>query len=315
MREFPVAALLAVVVAGGGGACSTRGDTASDGPLIVFNAGSLARPLRAALDTFARREGIVTEQESAGSLETARKLTELGKIPDLVALADADVFPGYLMPEQIDGYVEFARNRMVLAGTDRSRGVDRLEGGGWTRVLLEPGVEIGRADPDLDPSGYRTLMLFDLAERHFARPGLAARLLAASPPRNVRAKAADLIGLLQVGEFDYAWMYESVARSSGLRYVRLPVEVDLSAADHASTYALAHVEVRGSGIGERVTFRGQPIVYALGIPRAAPHRALAERFAAFLLSPEGRSLLRREGLDALDTTRALGSVGPWAVQP
>ena len=79
------------------------------GTLVVFNAGSLARPLRAALDTFASREGVLVAQESAGSLETARKLTELGKIPDVIALADAEVFPRYLMPAFVEGYAEFGR--------------------------------------------------------------------------------------------------------------------------------------------------------------------------------------------------------------
>src|SRR5690606_7788396 len=81
--------------------------------LTVFNAGSLARPMRAVLDTFARREQVTIAQENAGSLESARKLTELGKIPDIIALADADVFPQYLVPTHVGGYTLFARNRMV----------------------------------------------------------------------------------------------------------------------------------------------------------------------------------------------------------
>src|SRR6185503_12455977 len=55
------------------------GDVAEEGPLVVFTAGSLARPMRAALDSFAATTGVRYEMESAGSLETARKLTELGK--------------------------------------------------------------------------------------------------------------------------------------------------------------------------------------------------------------------------------------------
>ena len=113
--------------------------------LVVFNAGSLARPLRAALDTFAVREGVVVAQESAGSLETARKLTELGKIPDVLALADAEVFPRYLMPAFVEGYAEFARNRMVLAYTDRSRFAAEVGPDTWWQILLRPGVETGRS--------------------------------------------------------------------------------------------------------------------------------------------------------------------------
>lgn len=268
------------------------------GTLVVFNAGSLARPLRAALDTFARREGVIVEQESAGSLESARKLTELGKIPDLIALADAEVFPGYLVPTYVDRYERFARNRMVLAFTDRSRHASEISSANWWQVLQRPGVEVGRSDPDLDPNGYRTLMVWQLAERATGVSGLAKRLEATSPARNVRPKEADLIGLLEVGEFDYIWSYESMARVRGLRWVTLGDSVDLAEPAFAEFYAQASVTVRGAGGAAGVTFRGQPIVYAFAVPLAAPHRALGERFAAFLLSDEGRAILRREGLDA-----------------
>ncbi|MCU0620257.1 MAG: substrate-binding domain-containing protein, partial [Gemmatimonadales bacterium] len=58
-------------------------------PLVVFNAGSLAQPFRDLLAAFAATTpGVVPAQESSGSLEAARKLTELGKIPDVLAVAD-----------------------------------------------------------------------------------------------------------------------------------------------------------------------------------------------------------------------------------
>ena len=283
--------------------------------LVVFNAGSLARPLRAALDTFAAREGVVVAQESAGSLESARKLTELGKIPDVIALADAEVFPRYLMPAHVDGYVEFARNRMVLAYTDRSRFAAEVGPDSWWRILLRAGVETGRSDPNLDPNGYRTLLVWQLAERHYGEPGLAARLEAAHPPRNVRPKEADLVGLLQAGELDYIWSYESMARATGLRFVQLPKGIDLSPPDSAGTYARAVVTVRGARAGDSVTFRGAPIVYAVAVPRDAPHRTLGARFAAFLLSAEGQAILRREGLDAIEVPVAVGAREPWMPPP
>jgi molybdate/tungstate transport system substrate-binding protein len=283
--------------------------------LVVYNAGSLARPLRAVLDTFAAREGVVVEQESAGSLESARKLTELGKIPDVIALADAEVFPLYLEPTHVDAWVEFARNRMVIAYTDRSRFAAEMGTGTWRQLLLRPGVETGRSDPHLDPNGYRTLMVWQLAERHYGEPGLAARLAAAHAARNVRPKEADLVGLLQAGELDYIWSYESLARATGLRYVTLPAAIDLASPEEAATYATAQVTLRGAAVGDSVTLKGMPIVYAFAIPRAAPHAALAERFARFLLSAEGKAILRREGLDALEVPNPQGRVAPWMPIP
>lgn len=283
--------------------CGT--DRAPARTLTVFNAGSLARPMRAVLDTFARREGVAIAQESAGSLESARKLTELGKIPDVIALADADVFPQYLMPTHVASYTLFARNRMVVAYTDRSRYADEMRTASWTDVLARPDVEVGRSDPELDPNGYRTLMVWQLAERVHAAPGLAARLEARAGARNVRPKEADLVGLLEAGEFDYIWSYESMAKAIGLRYVLLGDSVDLSSPTLAQHYRQARVEVRGADAASRVTFTGAPIVYAYAVPRAAPEPELAQRFADFLASSEGRAILRREGLDALEMPEVL----------
>lgn len=268
--------------------------------LTVFNAGSLARPLRAVLDTFARREGVTVAQESAGSLESARKLTELGKVPDVIALADADVFPQYLVPRFVGSYTLFARNRMVVAYTDRSRHAAEIRTDNWPEILARADVEVGRADPELDPNGYRTLMAWQLAGLARGEPELAMRLEARAGERNVRPKEADLIGLLEAGEFDYIWSYESLAKAIGFRYVLLGDSVDLSVPALAGFYRNASVTVRGAVAGSRVTFTGAPIVYAFAVPRDAPEPGLARRFADFLVSTEGKAILRREGLDALD---------------
>jgi molybdate/tungstate transport system substrate-binding protein len=228
--------VLAAAVATG---CGGRAGDASSRTLVVFNAGSLARPLKAALDSFAAREGVKVQQESAGSLETARKLTELGKVPDVIALADEEVFPQLLMPVHVAWYARFARNRMVLAYTPHSRHAKEITSGNWWQVLQRDGVETGRSDPQLDPNGYRTLLVLQLAERHYEQPGLAGKLLSAMPARNVRSKEADLVGLLQAGEFDYIWSYESMARVLGLRYVQLPEAIDLSLPADSARYAAA----------------------------------------------------------------------------
>jgi molybdate/tungstate transport system substrate-binding protein len=300
--------VLAVLAACGGG------NRAADRTLVAFNAGSLARPMRAALDSFARREGVTVLQESAGSLETARKLTELGTVPDIIALADEDVFPQLLMPSHVSWYTRFAHNRMVLAYTPTSRGADSITSDNWWQVLLRAGVETGRSDPQLDPNGYRTLLVLQLAERHYAQPGLAGRLLQAMPARNVRPKEADLVGLLQAGEFDYIWSYESMARSLGLKFVLLPEAIDLSAPADSANYATARVRVRGKG-ADSVEFQGRPIVYAFSVPRAAPHRELAERFARYLLSADGQRVLRQQGLDALAQPSMVGTGAPIGLVP
>jgi molybdate/tungstate transport system substrate-binding protein len=263
--------------------------------VTVFDAGSLARPLKVALDSFAVHTHAVVQQENAGSLETARKLTALGRIPDVLALADYEVFPRYLMPKYVTWYTQFARNRMVITYTKGS-----ITAANWFAVLTEPSVEVGRSDPKLDPAGYRTLLVWQLAERYYNKPGLADRLLASASSRNMRPKSADLTALVQAGELDYAWEYESVAQAAGLSYLKLPKEIDLSDPAEAKGYAQASVRV------DTVLVHGEPIVYGLSIPTHAPHPETARRFVDFLLSADGRAILRREHLDVLDTPVRVG---------
>jgi molybdate/tungstate transport system substrate-binding protein len=304
------AALMACALAAT--ACTKQAERARE-TLVIFNAGSLAVPLRAAADSFGEREHVTLQQENAGSLETARKLTDLHKIPDVIGLADYEVFPQLLVPQQTTWYALFARNRMVIAHSARSRFASEITPDNWYQVLQRPGVQVGRANPNLDPNGYRTLLVFQLAEQFYRQPGLERRLLATAPERNVRPKEADLVGLLQAGEMDYIWSYESIAQAAKLPYVHLPEQIDLGSPADSAFYARAVVRVTGKTPRDTITFRGQPIVYALSIPKAAPHADLAARFVTWLLSPDGRRVLRAAKLDALEQPAIIGAGAPPSV--
>jgi molybdate/tungstate transport system substrate-binding protein len=285
------------------------------GRLVVFNAGSLAAPFRDLLREFeGRHPAVDVIQESSGSLEAARKLTELRRIPDVIAVADYHVIPSLLVPRYAGWYAGFARNAMVLAYSNRSAGAREITAANWWRILLRRGTRVGRSDPALDPNGYRTLMVYQLAEGHYREAGLAARLVAASPLRFVRPKEADLVALLQAGELDYAWSYRSIAETVGLRYVSLPPEVDLSDPAGAEWYSRAAVRLPGSRRtgADSVEFRGEPIVYGLTIPRAAANPAAARAFVRFLFSGEGQAILRRNGFVLLERTMVGGPEPPPA---
>jgi molybdate/tungstate transport system substrate-binding protein len=295
-------------------ACARDASTGSDSPLLVTNAASIARPMRAVLDSFASRTGTRYVQESASSLELVRRLTELHAIPDVVALADPDLFPALLEPAFTSWHALFGRNRIVLAYTPRSRGAKDITRGRWWEVLERPGVQVGRSDPHTDPSGYRTLLVWQLAARHYGVPDLEARMYRAAPARNVRPREADQVALLQAGELDYIWTYESLAALMSLPYVKLPDDVDLGNPADSSAYAIATTRVLGKRVGDTLTVRGRPILFAVGIPGEAPHGELAARFVAYLLSPEGRRILRRTHFDALEAPVVRGRDVPMAVR-
>jgi len=272
------------------------------GPLVVFNAGSLGKPFGDLLRAFkALHPDVEPAQENAGSLEAARKITELGKTPDVLGVADYGIIPKLLIPKYATWYATFARNAMVLIYTDQSVGAKEINGQNWWKVLLRPDVRAGHSNPALDPNGYRTLMVFQLAEKLYHQPGLAARLERAIPSRNIRPKEADLTALVQAGELDYSWSYESIAKTAGLRYVKLPAEINLSDPKLADTYSKVSIRVpAGSKAGkDSLEVRGEPIVYAVTIPTAAPHSGIAEAFVRFLFSAQGQSVLTSNGFTVI----------------
>lgn len=301
--------LLAPVV----GAAQTRAAPLR-GPLLVFNAGSLAKPMGELLRAFAARHpGVEPRQENAGSVESARKLTELDRIPDLLAVADADVIEQLLIPRHATWSAAFARNAMVLAYTDSSRFAREITPLNWHWILRRPGVRTGRSDPALDPNGYRTLMVLQLTERATGERGLAAAVERAMPKRYMRPKEADLVALLQAGELDYIWSYRSIAMTNGLRAVDLPAEVDLADPARAALYGTATVTLPATPRRGPVTFRGAPIVYALTIPTQAPSPALAAAFVRFVLGPEGQRVLVANGFTLLERPLVRGAAAAAAL--
>ncbi len=275
--------------------------TSTPDTLVVYLAASVTRAMQPVLDSFAARTHTVVQRESGASLEHVRKLTELGRIPDVLILADEEVFPQFLVPKFIDSWTTFARNRMVVAYTDRSHAAGDITSQNWMDILARHDVQVGRTDPDLAPAGYRAMIMVQLAERFYHRPGLAATLLANAPKANMRGNAAELAALLSAGELDYIYEYQSVALANGFKVLNLPPEIDLGDPARASEYATAAIDVRGDTRGTSAKMTGKPILYAAAIPLAAPHPAAARQFWAAFFSGETRTRLRAAYIDMLDS--------------
>lgn len=266
------------------------------GKLVIFHAGSLAEPVRALTEAFlARYPGVTFQTEASGSNEAARRIRELGREADLIISADYRIIDRLLIPDFADWNILFARNEMVLAYTDRSRYADEVNTGNWYEILGRDGVICGRADPNTDPCGYRTLMVWQLAEAHYGVPGLYHTLEARCPKAYMRPKSVELIALLQSGDVDYAFEYRSVALQHGLRFVELPPEMNLGSVKHADFYRQARVEIVGTGPGQTITIVGEPIVYGVTVPKNAPNPDLALEFIRFLIGPEGQAVMERMG--------------------
>jgi molybdate/tungstate transport system substrate-binding protein len=278
--------------------------------LILYIAASLTKPIQPVLDTFAARTGTVIQRESGASLEHVRKITELNRVPDVLLLADVEVFPQLLVPKYATWYAEFARNRMVVAYTAKSKHASEINASNWATILRRNDVEVGRTDPNLAPVGYRTLIMLQLAERFYKSPGLAKALVDHAPARNIRPNAAELAALLAAGELDYIYDYQSVAESNAFKFIALPDAINLGDPKLAIAYAAESVSVRGATPRSHATFKGQPILYGLSIPRGAPHPSAAAKFLAYLASPDVEAKLRAAHVDMLDHPIVVGPGAP-----
>ena len=256
--------------------------------VIIFHAGSLTVPFAEMEKRFeAAHPGIDVLREAGGSTKMARMISELGKPADIMASADYKVIDKTLIPSKASWNIRFATNQLVLCHTDNSRFAKEINRDNWYDILCREGVVWGHSDPNLDPCGYRSLMVLQLAEKFYNKPGLYDRLLANRPKENVRPKSVELVSLLKTGNMDYAWEYLSVAVQHELQYITLDDHINLGNYKFDDFYKQAQVKVTGKKPGTFLTRTGKSCTYGVTMIDDAPNPAGAALFLAYLLDPEG----------------------------
>ncbi len=298
----------------------------------LIYAGSLIVPFERLATEFERTHpGVEVLTESHGSIQVLRHVTELGDRFDLAVSADEQLIPP-LMYDRVDPdtgkpyaswYCTFATNRMVLAISPKSPLAGELTAENWYGRLTGSDVRFGLADPRFDAAGYRALMVLQLAEGEYDDPYLFEDMMMGrftSPvtvtrdARGVdvieipeiletqagsgvvlRGASIQLVALLESGDLDCAFEYESVARQHGLKYVRLPSAIDLGEAARRAAYRRVEVKLDSRRFASvKPVFRGDVIRYAFTIPANAPDPGLAGDLAAFLLGAHGRRILEAD---------------------
>ena len=325
------------------GAENDPADSVEKTPLVVFAAGSLIIPFGNIEQAFeAKYPNIDVLAEYHGSIQVIRHATELHEPIDVAVTADASLIPMLMYASKVpetgqpyaDWYIRFASNHLALAYADESIYADEINAENWTEVISRPDVKIGIADPRFDASGYRALMAFALSEianknyglfgpmfdRQFTFPVTIFRgdeltkitvpeVLETKPDAHIviRGASVQLIALLESGDLDYAFEYESVIQQHGLKMVSLPAEVNLGEQGFAELYNQVQVNLDFQRFASiQPQFRGERIGYGVTIPAGALHTEEAAQFIAFLLSPEGQSLMKADHHPMFETFIADG---------
>lgn len=268
--------------------------------LIIFHAGSLSVPFKQMKEQFEKdNPGVGILLESAGSVQSARKITDLKKDCDIMASADYIIIDQMLIPEYADWNIHFATNEMTIVYHDASKYANEINSQNWIDILLRGNVIYGRSDPDSDPCGYRTLLTTQLAEKYYNSPGLTEKIKIKNR-EYVRPKEVDLLALLESNSIDYIFLYRSVAQQHGLKYVTLPDSINLKVPELNNFYSTASIEILGAEPGSRLLQTGQAMVYGITILKDAPNKELAEKFIEFVLSENGgQKILEENGQPAL----------------
>jgi tungstate transport system substrate-binding protein len=305
-------------------------------PLKVYHAGSLQSSFGKLEKMFEKAHPDVDVQLfSGGSGALVDKVNKQNQKADVLASADYSLIPKYLVPNNATFYADFAKNAMVLVYTDTSKYANEINADNWYTILGRADVNYAISDPKSDPAGYRSLMTLGLAERRYGDATIFSTLVtpyskltktvaadvwtidATNPSPDAKkltitATGPEIAPLLKDGKVDYAFEYSSVAIQSGLKYITLPTDIDLSDPAKASTYQTMQVK-RPSGT-TTVTEVGMPIVYGVTVPVNARSPAMGYEFIQLLLGSDGQAVLNSDGQTPIVPAEAYGNV-PDALKP
>ncbi len=314
-KKVVIAILIVLLILLAGGYYYINYQNTSEGSIKVLAAGSLSVPLKEIANKFQEKYGVKVYIETAGSIDTVKKVSELGIRADVVAVADYNAISSYLMPNYTNWYIKFARNELVIAYTNNSRFAKEINSTNWMNILTRKDVRIGFSSPNDDPCGYRAVIMFYLAQLKYKNgifdnlilnhTGIKidngtiivpndSELLTTTGKIFIKQKSVDLLADLQAGDIDYAIEYLSVAKQHHINYIRLPDVINLSNSTLVSWYSKAVVELADGKI-----IHGDAINYAVTIPNNAPNKEYAYKFVNMLLGKEGRSILKNCGQEPI----------------
>jgi len=240
------------------------------GTVNVLYAGSLQNLMEHTLGpAFDKASGFHFRGYAGGSKLLANEIKGKQRRADVFISAVPSVnksLMGSANGDWVSWYVSFAQSPLVIGYNRKSRFAADFKSKSWCRALTEPGIRIGRTDPKLDPKGGLTIALLKQAGNYCKIPSFFNKVVGKPVNSSEVLPEEVLVGRLQSGQLDAGFFYSTETSDAKIPAVRLPAQIAPKA------------------------------VYTVAIPRRAADPAGAERFAAFLLGPNGGRLMKEHGL-------------------
>ena len=259
--------------------------------LRILHAGSMQFFLQEMINSYGKKyPAVQIFTEGCGARKGARKIRN-GENWDLFISADDQLTRDLLMPEYTRSNILFASTQLVLSYTPKSRYRQEITGDNWYEILLRKDVRYGHTDPELDPGGYRALLCWQLAEKHYRQPGLSLQLMKKFCREDQLSDGRRIQEKMQAGTLDYFFGYKTSAKRRGNLYLELPPEINFSVPKQAAFYQQAEVALAGKDPGEKMIVRGAPIRYSISLLKASEKKETARHFLRFLLQRRKEALV------------------------
>jgi molybdate transport system substrate-binding protein len=229
--------------------------------LTILAASSLKEFMDEAGPAFEKAHPGVTVRASLAGSSECRTQIEQGAPADLFLSADTQNMNPLVATHAVEKPVIFAHNKLAIAVSKRASGPIRSYAD-----LAKPGLSLVLAAPQVPVGRYARLMLKNVDQSGKAGRDYSKRVLAnvQSEEPNVKSALAKVV----LGEADASIVYATDMTAPVLKttlLVPVPPEFNPTAS------------------------------YPVAVLRRAPNKALAREFAKFVLSPEGKELLKKRG--------------------
>jgi len=267
--------------------------------VVIFHGAALA-PVIEKIRLLAEKNGFEITAEASGSQVACRKITELGRVCDILILADASMV-AELCADICKWRIDFATDEIVLGVGSRAPWITDAENY-WYETVFRPETRLARVNETLSPMGYRTIFVLQLAEKLYKKNNLTADFLRKCDV--VVDDTLKLPPLLKSGEIDYAFLFRSTAWTHEIRHIPLDKRINLG--DEKCSYSDAEVilETKTASGTKNVKVRGELVTWTLAIPESEMSDKNIS-FVNFFLSHIG-GILEEHALKPLSVPRFYG---------
>jgi molybdate/tungstate transport system substrate-binding protein len=265
--------------------------------LDVASAGSLRSMLDGPLKTAAAQTlKLQVQSHSMGADAVARSIVDGSLKADVFIPITAGPMLTVMHAGGAQVALPVARTEMVITYSPKSRFAPQFEAAAqgkanWWEVLQQPGLRFVRSDPAGDPGGRNIIFTMMLAAKKYRQPNLVEKVLGPTLNPEQILTGDNNQGRLQNGELDAAGSYRTAPQWSGLPYIVLPKDINLSGQNVRAEYPDVNLTVGGK------TFYPEPLVFYAAVLRGAPNAKGAAAFVEWLQGNEGQALFRRYAFD------------------